>query len=85
MVLSDFEEAQNKGNFIERHKSNVKIFWRLAAPYSIHTALCPSLSDHPVPILRVFAVNLDLHVLSTSTGKFVVNSRRDVNAFPRAF
>ena len=40
-------------------------------------------SRHPVPILRVFAVNL--HVFSTSTGKFVVNSRRDVNAFPRAF
>ena len=83
VVLSGFEEAQNKGNFIERHKSNVKIFWRLAAPYSIHTALCPSLSDHPVPILRVFAVNL--HVFSTSTGKFVVNSRRDVNVFPGSF
>ena len=85
VVLSGFEEAQNKGNFIERHKSNVKIFWRLAAPYSIHTALCPSLPDHPVPILRVFAVNLDLHVLSTNTGKFVVNSRRDVNVFPGSF
>ena len=84
VVLSGFEESQNKGNFIERHTNTVKKFWRLAAPYSTHITMYPSLSDHPVRFRFVrFSDCVNLNVFST--GNFVVNSSRDVNAFPGSF